>query len=279
MDSNLKISVVTVTYNSVSTLEETILSVINQTYDNVEYIIIDGGSTDGTVDIIKKYAEGGSEFSNHNNHVTYWKSEPDRGIYDAMNKGIAVATGDYINFMNSGDRFVETATITNVVNLIKSKAELTNSIFYGDTIYRYSYGNILIHALDVNKIDERLPYCHQSAFVSLKLHKKRPFEISFKYCADYRFAYLSVKQDNIEMSYIPITVAVYEAEYGQSSKYYKDTFKELFLARNEQNSTFFCLRYLIKVNMIMLRHKIKKILPAKIIVKIVSSKHKLRHKN
>ena len=97
MDNQLLISVVTVCYNAVSTIEETMLSVLNQTYTNIEYIIIDGGSTDGTVDIIKKYAD----------RLAYWISEPDKGIYDAMNKGIAVATGDYINFMNAGDLFYD----------------------------------------------------------------------------------------------------------------------------------------------------------------------------
>ena len=81
MKNNPLISVVTVSYNAVLTIEQTILSVINQTYPHIEYIIIDGGSTDGTVDIIKKYA----------NRIAYWVSEPDKGIYDAMNKGIRTA--------------------------------------------------------------------------------------------------------------------------------------------------------------------------------------------
>ena len=87
------ISVITVSYNAVSTIEDTILSVINQTYPNIEYIIIDGGSADGTVDIIEKYVD----------RISYWVSEPDKGIYDAMNKGLKVANGDWAIFMGSDD--------------------------------------------------------------------------------------------------------------------------------------------------------------------------------
>ena len=79
-------SIITITYNAVRLVEQTLLNVLSQSYPNIEYIVIDGGSTDGTVDIIKRYESG----------LTYWVSEPDKGIYDAMNKGLQKATGDYL---------------------------------------------------------------------------------------------------------------------------------------------------------------------------------------
>ena len=88
-----RISIITVVYNGASTLEQTILSVLKQTYSRIEYIIIDGGSKDGTVDIIKKYQD----------RIAYWVSEPDEGIYDAMNKGIRHASGDWIYFLGADD--------------------------------------------------------------------------------------------------------------------------------------------------------------------------------
>ncbi len=98
----MKISVITVSYNSVNTIEETMLSVLNQTYSNVEYIIIDGGSTDGTVDIIKKYS----------NKIAYWISEPDSGMYDALSKGFKKATGDILCWLNADDLFYKEALST-----------------------------------------------------------------------------------------------------------------------------------------------------------------------
>ena len=94
-------------YNAVTTIETTILSVINKNYSNIEYIVIDGGSIDGTVDIIKKYAD----------KITDWVSEPDKGIYDAMNIGIIVATGEWINFMNTGDTFYNENVFSEIFEL------------------------------------------------------------------------------------------------------------------------------------------------------------------
>ena len=95
------ISIVTVTYHDKIGLEKTIKSVQGQSYDNIEYIVIDGGSTDGTIEIIKKYED----------RIDYWISEPDSGIYDAMNKGIDAATGDFVIFMNSNDTFYTEGTV------------------------------------------------------------------------------------------------------------------------------------------------------------------------
>ena len=105
----LKITIVTVTYNVESTIEQTISSVIRQTYKNKEYVIIDGASTDGSVDIIRRY----------DRHISYWVSEADQGIYDAMNKGIDVATGDYILFLGADDAFVADDVLENAVSCIE----------------------------------------------------------------------------------------------------------------------------------------------------------------
>ena len=113
------ISIISVVYNDRKKLEETILSILSQTYDNLEFIIIDGSSTDGTIDIIKKYED----------KIDYWISEKDSGIFDAMNKGILAAKGDYINFMNAGDFFIRKNLVNEVVNIL-SREEI--DFLYGD---------------------------------------------------------------------------------------------------------------------------------------------------
>ena len=116
----MKLSVVTIVYNDIQHIEKTILSVLGQSYSNIEYIIIDGGSNDGTIDLIKKYSD----------NISFWLSEPDNGLYDAMNKGIENVSGDFICFLNSGDLFYDNNTVENLLSNNDSNID----VFYGETI-------------------------------------------------------------------------------------------------------------------------------------------------
>lgn len=114
-------SIITVTYNASQWLERTVLSVLSQTYPNIEYIVIDGGSTDGTTDIIRQYESG----------ISYWISEPDKGLYDAMNKGLEKATGDYVWFLNAGDTLYTSDTVHQIVSRLKKGKR--PDVIYGET--------------------------------------------------------------------------------------------------------------------------------------------------
>jgi glycosyltransferase involved in cell wall biosynthesis len=119
-----KFSIITVTYNAEKVLEDTIQSVISQTYHHIEYIIVDGASKDGTLSIINRYRP----------HIHTVVSEPDKGLYDAMNKGIALANGDYLCFLNAGDCFHEDDTLQQMVHTIKNRDK--NSIFFISYLYK-----------------------------------------------------------------------------------------------------------------------------------------------
>ena len=193
----MKISVVTVCFNSVDTIEETMLSVLNQTYPDVEYIIIDGGSTDGTVDIIKKYAD----------RLAYWISEPDKGIYDAMNKGIAVASGDYINFMNTGDSFAD----KKILEKIFSNYNKNSDILYGNVNYtRFGTIQRVVHPRHLETMKEKMPFNHQASFTKLSYMKKHMFDTKFKIYADYNLFYNGLYHDAINFEYLNLVVANYD---------------------------------------------------------------------
>ena len=169
-----KITVVTVAYNDKRLLEKTICSVLSQTYPNIEYIVIDGGSTDGTTDVIRHYESS----------LSAWVSEKDNGIYHAMNKGASMSTGDWICFLNCGDVFVDGHTVQQTVNVI---TKITDA----DILY----GNILVHTQEGMKEriasepcnKHRMFFCHQSAFVKTKLIQQIPFDEKYKMSADLKF--------------------------------------------------------------------------------------------
>ena len=119
-----RVTVVTVTFNAEDCIEDTILSVINQSYKNIEYIVVDGLSTDGTLDVVRRYAD----------RIDTWMSEKDLGIYDAMNKAIDIASGDWIVFMNAGDSFYNNDVIKDVFENVPEGAELV----YGHHAWKHN---------------------------------------------------------------------------------------------------------------------------------------------
>ena len=171
-------SIVTVVFNGKEHIEKTINSIINQTYPKIEYIIIDGGSTDGTVDIIRNYEHS----------ISYWVSEPDKGISDAFNKGIKLATGDYINFQGDGDGFVDETSLEKVVNEIGNRRPLLVSAKIrridedGKTLYiskqpkKFSKKSLLF----------KMSLPHQGVFVHRDFFNQYGlFDLNNTYCMDY----------------------------------------------------------------------------------------------
>ncbi|BCD98333.1 glycosyltransferase family 2 protein [Marinagarivorans cellulosilyticus] len=180
-----KITVVTVVYNGATEIENTINSVLGQDYSNIEYIIVDGGSTDGTLEIIKRYES----------NISQWVSEPDKGIYDAMNKGIQMATGDVINFMNAGDRFASSVILSQVAVLLKPDSL---KILYGDHQVLYPDGQVKVRrakTLD-KRIPRKMPCCHQSMFVPVAEAKSSPFDLTYIMAADF-FQFLSIRNSGV----------------------------------------------------------------------------------
>ena len=187
-----KVTIVTVTFDAEEILEETIKSVINQTYDNIEYIIIDGASSDGTVNIIKKHEE----------KIDYWVSEPDNGIYYAMNKAINKATGEYINFMNAGDTFADLDSVTYVMENKDNNAEL----IYGN--YRKKDSGQIKEALPQKDWFYNMPFCHQTLFTKTDIMKNELFDTCFDLAADHNFI-IKMYQKQKQFFHIDKVIAVF----------------------------------------------------------------------
>ena len=173
-----KFSIITVTYNAGAVLEDTIQSVITQTYKNVEYIIVDGGSKDRTLQIVEQYKE----------HIHTVISEPDKGLYDAMNKGIKLATGDYLCFLNAGDELHEDDTLQLMVHSITETT--LPDVLYGDTAIVDEEGHFLHmrrlappENLNWKSFKEGMLVCHQAFFARRDLVE--PYNLHYRFSADF----------------------------------------------------------------------------------------------
>lgn len=234
MDSNRPlITVITVVFNDVSSIEETVLSVLNQSYQYIEYIIIDGSSTDGTYELLTKY----------NNRIDYLVSEKDNGVYDAMNKGVEKSSGEWTIFMNSGDKFFDNNVIFRIVNEYIDKGE---AIIFGDTYYsnRTTGINRYIKASYKGK-SKFMPSAHQSILTRTQELKRHPFDLKYKVISDFAFYYDLYNRNNRRFYYNDV-VSYYD-DSGLSSINRKLNAKEFmlfFLNRFDYRFFFYLMVFL-----------------------------------
>jgi len=199
----MKLSIITVNLNNAEGLRKTIESVISQTFTNYEYIIVDGGSTDGSVDIIKQYAD----------KITYWVSEPDKGLYNAMNKGILQAKGEYCYFLNSGDFLVDSNVLT--------------SIFSNNLTCNFITGNRILFGPIENGVDKSVAYKtkgkvtllnmmegtlrHQSTLIKRKIFDEYGlYNENYKIISDWILFLRAIGLNGEEVQYVNVNIAYFD---------------------------------------------------------------------
>jgi glycosyltransferase involved in cell wall biosynthesis len=233
-----KITVVTVCYNAVKEIEKTIQSVISQTYDNVEYIIVDGGSTDGTLDIIRKYSS----------RITRWVSEPDKGIFDAMNKSAHMATGEYINFMNAGDLFFDEKVLSDIF----AGRSYDEDVLYGSTILHYKGGYKPHRSATIDRMPVCMPFCHQSSFTKVSVLREHPFDTTFLSIADCVF-FRQLYNSGGTFRDVKKYIAIYDM-YGYVSNTSLKCYFESCLVHRQNPTLGGYLRRLVDINFRPLRY-------------------------
>lgn len=197
-DNKIKISIITIVYNNVTGIKRTIESITNQTYPNIEFIVIDGGSSDGTVEFIRDNID----------KISFWISEKDEGIADAFNKGLAHVTGDLVFFLNSGDTFIDSKVVNNVVNkwlenqvdILFYKVQVTDKIYIPSNEYKD----------DEKSIWKMADIPHQGAFIKSNLFKNIGiFNINYQIRMDFEF-FARCKLNKCTYHFIPQVIVSYE---------------------------------------------------------------------
>lgn len=215
-----KFSVITVCYNAQATLEDTIQSVIAQTYHHVEYIIVDGASKDRTLSIINRYRD----------RITTVVSEPDKGLYDAMNKGLRLATGDYVCFLNAGDSFHEDDTLQQMVHTLRELTELPD-VLYGETALVDAEGHFVrmrrLQApehLTWHSFRQGMLVCHQAFFAKRTLAE--PYDLRYRFSADFDWCIRIMKKSKV-LHNTHLTLIDY-LEEGMTTRNHKASLHERF---------------------------------------------------
>ena len=222
----MKVSVITVCKNSEKTIERAIQSLVAQTYPNVEYIVIDGDSTDETKSIISRYGD----------RITHFISEPDNGIYSAMNKGIQIATGDLLYFLNSDDYLFDANVIQDVIHFLADHPEY--DFIYGDHEARFNFGKSSIHKPappdQVLKEMVCLGECfiQPASFFKADLFQKLGlFSETYKIAGDYEWFARLLQDNTLQLGYYPRVIVSYA--HGGASSQIRPLFEEVFAIQNQ----------------------------------------------
>lgn len=233
-----RFTIVTITYNAEAVVQRTLDSVLQQTYEDVEHLIIDGASTDQTLRLIEDYKQRSD--ASDSGHKVIVKSEPDHGIYDAMNKGLTQAAGDYIVYMNAGDFFPKADTLEQIARVCrlneKPTAELP-AVLYGHTDIVDDEGRFLHPRrlqpptrLSWKSFRHGMLVCHQAFYARTDIAKNLPYNTNYRYSADVdwciRVMYES-ERAGLEFCHIPMVVANYTEE-GASTRHHQASLRERF---------------------------------------------------
>lgn len=229
---NPKVSIITISYNAENMIDETIRSVLDQTFTDYEYVFIDGKSKDGTVETIRSYLDRFEEKG-----VSYQLiSEPDKGIYDAMNKGVALAKGQWVLMLNAGDAFAH----DRVLEVFFKDQEYKSDIVYGDVVYKFDTGKKIYYKRSapapLEKIKEGMVFCHQCVFVRNEILKKYGFDTQYKIVADYD-SFIRAYLDDVSFEYVNKAVAIYDCA-GLSTSNIKGALTETALIKEKAGFSF-----------------------------------------
>ncbi len=203
------LSIVTVCRNAADELERTALSVLALRGYNMEYIIIDGASTDHTAEVLATLQQRFSEAGQRVRIV----SEPDRGIYDAMSKGIGMARGQWVNFMNAGDTFASPDCLDAFRPILTDNKV---DVVYGCVNVIKAFGTMMVKPRSLELLRRKMPFCHQSTLVRTSLMRQHSFNLRYRIVADYDFFYWCYTTGK-NFEHVPVVVANFEAEKGTSS--------------------------------------------------------------
>ena len=232
-----KFSIITITYNAEAFLPRTVESVLSQHYRDIEHIIIDGASTDSTISVAQDYMQ--RSYAAQNGHEVRIVSEPDNGLYDAMNKGLRQASGDYICFLNAGDFFPNANVLDTIVSRSltgKSRQQLP-AVIYGDTDIVDNDGNFLRHRrlapprnLTWRSFRKGMLVCHQAFYARLDIARTVPYDTRYRYSADVDWCIRVMKEAErmgTGLAYVDSVVVNYTQE-GQTTKHHRDSLKERY---------------------------------------------------